>query len=128
MHGSVYNPVMRRFARIALHLLLIVTLVAPGFEGPMRAMANASHDFTAGDPKPPCHQHDNVPGEGGGLPCERGCCPKPGCDSSACISTGLVPQVADIAMPNTPIDTSFPWRTEAPPSRAPEAPLRPPIA
>jgi hypothetical protein len=114
--------------RVALHLLLIVSLVLPGIAMPARAAtqawqavaastAMAGHDGMdmAQPTTPPKH-------------CQEGCCPQQTCDLSACIATGCLPRFASLPAVKLVVPFTFSWRSIRPPTRLVETPLRPPIA
>jgi hypothetical protein len=114
--------------RVALHLLLIVSLVLPGIAMPARAAtqawqavaastAMAGHDgMDMAQPTTP-HKH-----------CQEGCCPQQTCDLSACIATGCLPRFASLPTVKMVVPFTFSWRSIRPPTRLFETPLRPPIA
>lgn len=122
------------FARVALHLLLVASLLVPGFGWAVELVAAPTASVAAD--AMPCH--GNMPSQaihrhpphvaqlGAG---EHGsCCPHAGCDLSACIATGALPRFA--ALPGTPAAPvfTFPWRLGVPPAARSDTLLRPPIA
>jgi hypothetical protein len=119
------SPVIRR----ALHLFLVAALILPGSLWPARATVSlvdsatvaAAIDMPCGKAMPaPSKSHD-------GQPCEDGCCPQPTCDLSACVGTGVLPQLASLPSVLPPVPLVFSWRITPPPSQLLDTPLRPPI-
>jgi hypothetical protein len=113
--------------RVALHLLLMVSLVLPAIAMPARAATQAwqaaSVAMTTGhddmDMAQPTTPHKQ---------CQEGCCPQQTCDLSACIATGCLPRFASLPTVKLVVPFTFSWRSIAPPTRLVETPLRPPIA
>ena len=120
------TPVARR----ALHLFLVAALILPGSVWPARAAMSALDAAKAVvDTGMPCHDTMPAPSKPhGGQPCEDGCCPQPTCDLSACMATGVLPQLASLSPALPPAPLVFSWRANPPPSRLLDTPLRPPIA
>lgn len=122
--GGMSHPVIR----VALHLLLMASLVLPGIAMPARAAAQvwqsaAAPTAMAGhggmDMAQPTTPHKH---------CKEGCCPQQTCDLSACIATGCLPRFASLPTVKLVVPFTFSWRSITPPVRLFETPLRPPIA
>jgi hypothetical protein len=112
--------------RVALHVLLMVSLVLPGIAMPARAAAQvwqaaAASTTTMADGMEMAQQAPHKH-------CQEGCCPQQTCDLSACIATGCLPRFASLPTVKLVVPFTFSWRSIAPPTRLVETPLRPPIA
>lgn len=117
----------RSAIRVALHLLLVVSLVLPGIAMPARAAAQvwqaaAASTAMAG------HDGMDMAQPAPHKPCQEGCCPRQTCDLSACIATGCLPRFASLPAVKLVVPFTFSWRSIRPPTRLVETPLRPPIA
>ena len=120
---------MRSLLRLSLHWLVIVTMIATTEVVPAQAtqalqaaeasrMAAAMADMPCGEEMDTSAQHE--------MPCD--CCTPASCDLSACLGTVCLPTVPRIVAA-IPLDVVHArWDAPAPPSRAAETPLRPPIA
>jgi len=120
-------------ARVALHLLLIATLIMPG-GGAWATMAVANPapapvaEVAVTDAMP-CH--DTMPMDvetNSTPPCEEGCCPQATCDVSACLASACLPRFVSLPAAAPPAPFVFPWHVDAPSPRLIDSPLRPPIA
>jgi hypothetical protein len=115
----------RSAIRVALHLLLVVSLVLPGIAMPARAAAQvwqaAAASTTMADGMAMAQQAPHKH-------CQEGCCPRQTCDLSACIATGCLPRFASLPTVKLVVPFTFSWRSITPPVRLVETPLRPPIA
>lgn len=118
----------KSIAGIALHLLLILALLLES--GPWPAAAGAWAADHAQADRMACAEGTSMPPAPDDDPssCERGCCPQPTCDVSACIAAASLPRMERTTASPAPVPTRFPWsvRGIAPPSI--DALLRPPIA
>ncbi|MFI4970278.1 MAG: hypothetical protein ACHP7D_08715 [Lysobacterales bacterium] len=113
--------------RRASCFLLAIALIAPIGVRPARAVMAISADAATvalmHDSAVKSHcEHAQHP------PCKKGCCPRATCDLSACISTGVLPQVASLPGAMPPVPFAFPCPSTAPPASLIDTPLRPPIA
>jgi hypothetical protein len=113
--------------RRAICLLLAIVLAVPISVGSARAALGAP---TSGAMV--ASLHHGLPTSNGEHaqhpPCTKDCCPRAACDLSACIATGLLPQIANLPGAMPPVPFAFPWRSKAPPALLIDMPLRPPIA
>lgn len=118
----------RSIANAALHVLLILALLLEGSAWPAQASAwLTSHAQTK---RMPCEEAMAMPPapDNRHTSCERGCCPQPACDLSACMATASLPRME--RLPATPAlaPTRFPWGTRGMPPPRIDTLLRPPIA
>lgn len=121
---------LRRLPRLALHWLVIITLVASTVVLPAQAadealqqaaaaqMAAAMEDMPCGDEMPASGAHK--------MPCD--CCTPASCDLSACLGTAYLHTLPYVvaAVPLHLMHVA--GNTPARPSRSPDTLLRPPIA
>jgi hypothetical protein len=119
---------LKSIATAALHALLILALLLES--GAWPAQAGALATTQAQTDRMPCEEEMQMPPAPaeGNAPCERGCCPQPACDLSACIATASLPRMERLAASSASAPTRFPWDTRAMPPPRIDALLRPPIA
>ena len=114
------------FARLAIHLLLVVSLVLPGSAAPAQAVADALSTLATSAASMPCDgmqmpaEHQHAP------PCD--CCEHGKCDISACLGTGCLFALPRLVALIPGVAAPLPWQRPAPDSRTVETPLRPPIS
>ena len=124
----------RLLPRIALHLLLAVSLVIPGvvsqaqtiaYELQAAAATATMADAIASD-QMPCDDMDMLAPADGAEPDD--CCTPQSCDLSACLGTACLPQLPRIAAA-PPLGAAPPsWLQSIHPIGVSDTPLRPPIA
>ena len=112
--------------RVALHLLLIVSLLLPAIAMPARAATQAWQQATASSM--PAHDGMDMSQPASHKHCQKGCCPQQTCDLGACIATGCLPRFASLPTVKLVVPFSFSWHSITPPTRLVDTPLRPPIA
>ena len=119
----------RSLSRLALHWLVIITMIATTLVAPMQAadevLREAATAQMAAMSDMPCDDEMDR-GASHGLPCD--CCTPASCDLSACLGTACLlelPRVA-AAIPFHTIHAT--WNAPARPTRLIDTPLRPPIA
>jgi hypothetical protein len=117
---------LRPAARVGLHLLLIVSLLLPAIALPARAASQAWQSVATG--MAPGHDGMEMAQPASHKHCQEGCCPKQGCDLSACIATGCLPRFASLPAVKLVAPFTFSWHSLTPPNRLVETLLRPPIA
>lgn len=119
---------LKSIATAALHALLILALLLESGARPAQAGAWATTQAQAD--RMPCEEAMPMPPapDNGDAPCERGCCPQPACDLSACMATAFLPRMERLAASPAPAPTRFPWDARAMPSPRIDTLLRPPIA
>ncbi|MBU8974781.1 hypothetical protein JI752_001370 [Lysobacter sp. MMG2] len=116
--------------RIVLHLLLMAFLAVPGLMAPARLLTDAMQ--AAGSPaSAEFVEHSDDPcgamnASAKQKPCD--CCVSRTCDLSACLATGLLPELPRVvaAIP-VAVDVGL-WRQPPVLTGVIEAPFRPPIA
>lgn len=130
--GRRYNPTMsqHRLARLALHWLVVISMVTTTLALPAQAatdtlqsaaavqMAAAMRDMPCDDMETAVAAHE--------MPCD--CCTQASCDLSACLGTACLPELPRLATGIPASAIQVPWNVPAPPSRLIDTPLRPPIA
>jgi hypothetical protein len=121
---------MRHLARLALHWLLVISMITTTLVVPAQAatdtlqsaaaarMAAAMADMPCDDMGATKIAHK--------MPCD--CCTPASCDLSACMGTACLPELPRLAMGIPATTIQVPWDAPAPPSRLIDTPLRPPIA
>ncbi|WP_460761021.1 hypothetical protein [Lysobacter fragariae] len=121
---------MRLLTRVALHWLVIISMITTTLAAPVEAatdtlqsaaaaqMAAAMADMPCDDMGTTTTAHD--------MPCD--CCTPASCDLSACLGTACLPQLPQMVMGIPAATIQVPWNAPAPPSRLIDTPLRPPIA
>jgi hypothetical protein len=122
----------RQLTRIALHLLLAVSLVIPGIVAPAQAIADGvqaaaaaslmhptiMEEMPCGDMGMPASTEDSAPSD---------CCTPHTCDLSACLGTACLPELPHLAANVPPAATPLPWQQSSLPPGVIDTPLRPPI-
>ena len=124
---------LSRLARLALHCLLTITMIAATVVVPAQAatdtiqaaaaakMAAAMADMPCGDDMAMSHgKADHA------MPCD--CCNPVSCDLSACLGTACLPVLPRMVATVPATTPMIPWQAPAAPSRMIDTPLRPPIA
>ena len=120
----------RSFSRLAMHCVLIITMIATSLVAPAQAanealneaatthMAAAMPDVPCGDEMEMAASHE--------MPCD--CCTPASCDLSACLGTACLLELPRVtaAIPLHTIHAT--WNAPARPTRLIDTPLRPPIA
>lgn len=122
----------RRFARIVLHLLLAWFLAIPGIVAPALAVADglrvasavASMDAMA-EAGVPCDEL-TAPIANPAPPCD--CCDSHECSLSACLGTGCLPVLPQVAAQVPSPAMPAPWRQSPVAAGLIDPLLRPPIA
>ena len=124
---------LSRLARLALHCLLTVTMIAATLVVPAQAatdtlQAAAAAKMAAAMADMPCADDMALPHAHGAdrMPCD--CCNPVSCDLSACLGTACLPALPRIVATVPTITPMISWQAPAAPSRAVDTPLRPPIA
>lgn len=120
----------RSLLRLAVHWLVILTMIATAAMVPAQAatgalqaaeaarMAGATADMPCGgEMDAPAAQHE--------MPCD--CCAPASCDLSACLGTACLPALPRVAATIPLAVVHVRWNAPAPPSRVLDTPLRPPI-
>lgn len=113
-------------ARLAIHLLLIVSLALPGIAAPAQAVADALSDLRTSETAMPCDGMQAPSEHQPAAPCD--CCEHGKCDISACLGTGCLFALPRVVALIPTVAASLPWQHPAPDSRTIEPPQRPPIA
>lgn len=119
----------RALSRLALHWLVIITMVATTLVTPMQAadeslreagarMAAAMSEMPCGDEMEMAVSHE--------MPCD--CCTPVSCDLSACLGTACLLELPRVAAAIPFQTTHAAWNAPARPTRLIDTPLRPPIA
>lgn len=119
----------RKLARLALHWLVVISLVTAGLVAPAQAATHALEAAAAAQMAQamagmPCDDMGaTVPATG--EPCE--CCTPASCDLSLCLGTACLPALPRLAasVPSGSIDLR--WKAPVVPWPVMETPLRPPI-
>ena len=119
---------LKSIANAALHVLLTLALLLESGAWPATTGAWAT-DHAQTD-RMPCEEGMSMPPapDDGHASCERGCCPQPACDLSACLATASLPRIERLAASPAPAPTRFPWDAGGMPPPNIDALLRPPIA
>ena len=112
--------------RLAIHLLLVMSLILPGISAPAGALADELHALTASAAMAdmPCDEGQRASDHQ--APCD--CCPQSKCDLSACLGTGCLFELPRLAAFVPPTAMPLPWDLPAPDSQAVGTLFRPPIA
>ncbi|MFC3549577.1 hypothetical protein ACFOLC_00950 [Lysobacter cavernae] len=115
---------LRQLTRIALHLLLAVSLASPVAAAPARGIKDSLQAATATMTDAPCDEMSKASADSGS-PCD--CCVPQQCDFSACLGVTCLPELARVVA-HVPAARAFAaWRHAFVLSRLIDTPLRPPI-
>ena len=112
--------------RLAIHLLLVMSLILPGISAPAGALADELHALTASAAMADMPCDEGQRGSDHKAPCD--CCPQSKCDLSACLGTGCLFELPRLAAFVPPTAMPLPWDLPAPDSQAVGTLFRPPIA
>lgn len=130
--GRHYNRSMslRRLARLALHWLVIASVVATTLAAPVQAATDtlqsaAAAQMAAAMADMPCDDMDTTAAEHE-MPCD--CCTPASCDLSACLGTACLSELPRLIADIPPAAIRMSWNAPALPSRLIDTPLRPPNA
>lgn len=129
-----YNRAMslRRLIRLALHWLVIVSMIATTLVAPVQAATDtlqsaAVAQMAATMADMPCDDDDmDTAATEHGTPCD--CCSPASCDLSACLGTACLPELLRLVADIPAVTVRMPWNAPAPPFRPIDTPLRPPNA
>lgn len=121
---------LRRLTRLALHWLVVVSMITTTLVVPVQSASDTLQDATAAQmatamAEMPCDDMDTA-ATAHAMPCD--CCTPASCDLSACLGIACLPELPRLVagVPAATIQVS--WNAPAPPSRLIDTPLRPPIA
>ena len=121
---------MRRLTRLALHWLVVLSMIATTVVVPAQAadevlqaaaasaMAAAMDDMPCADEAPANTDHE--------MPCD--CCTPSNCGLSACLGTACLPELPRLVAAIPPTAMPVPWTMPAPTPARLDTLLRPPIA
>ena len=128
---------LRRLARIALHLSLVLALLLPGLVAPARAVTATFDDAPAAmtmehphgqsSHGQPCDMADE-PSAPAGDEDAGGCCSTAHCDLAVCLGVACLPALPHLAARIPLAESPAPWREHFHRAPATDTPLRPPIA
>ncbi|WP_460728934.1 hypothetical protein [Lysobacter rhizosphaerae] len=121
---------MRHLARLALHWLLVISMITTALVVPAQAATDtlqsaAAARMAAAMADMPCDDMGAAKAAHK-MPCD--CCTPASCDLSACMGTACLPELPRLVMGIPAAAIQVPWDAPAPPSRLIDTPLRPPIA
>ncbi|HEY0660056.1 MAG TPA: hypothetical protein VGD21_01840 [Lysobacter sp.] len=121
-----------RLARLALHWLVVVSMITTTLVVPAQAAIDTLQSAVAAQMAAamadmPCDDMDMDTGATAHeMPCD--CCASDSCDLSACLGTACLSELPRLVAGIPAATIQPPWNAPAPPSRLIDTPLRPPIA
>lgn len=123
----------RSLSRLALHWLLIITMIVTTLVAPAQAADEALREAATAPTAPTAATMPDMPcgdemdmAASHEMPCD--CCTPASCDLSACLGTACLPELPRVAAAIPLHAIHAMWNAPARPTRLIDTPLRPPIA